>query len=227
MKRVSMTSSDSGFSIHNRVFSRHLMLEVLAALDGANLIRTRAGARHVLAVPAVRSLADHPALLEIARGYVGAQAFAFRATLFDKSAVSNWLVTWHQDTALPIKSRTDAPGWGPWSIKGGVLHAIAPAAALERMVALRVHLDDSGPDNGPLRVLPHTHTSGILAHKEIERLALTVAPVDCVIGTGGVVAMRPLAVHSSSKALVDRPRRVLHIEFAPAAALAGGELALG
>jgi ectoine hydroxylase-related dioxygenase (phytanoyl-CoA dioxygenase family) len=144
------------------------MLEVIAALDGANLIRTRAGARHVLAVPAVRSLADHPALLEIARGYVGSQALASRATLFDKSAVSNWLVTWHQDTALPVKNRTETPGWGPWSIKGGVLHAIAPAAALERLVALRVHLDDSGADNGPLRVLPHTHAGGILRHEEIE-----------------------------------------------------------
>jgi ectoine hydroxylase-related dioxygenase (phytanoyl-CoA dioxygenase family) len=203
------------------------MLDVLAALDGANLIRTRAGARHVLAVPAVRSLADHPVLLEIARGYVGSKALAFRATLFDKSPVSNWLVTWHQDTALPMKSRTEAPGWGPWSIKGGVLHAIAPAAALERLVALRVHLDDSGPDNGPLRVLPHSHTRGILRHEEIEKLALTVAPADCLTGAGGVVGMRPLTVHASSKALTDRPRRVLHIEFAPAAALHGGELALG
>ena len=203
------------------------MLEVLAALGGANLIRTRAGARHVLAVPAVRSLADHPALVEIARGYVGSQAFAFRATLFDKSAVSNWLVPWHQDTALPIKSRTDAPGWGPWSIKGGVLHAIAPAAALERVIALRVHLEDSDADNGPLRVLPRTHMNGILRHEEIEKLALTVAPVDCVTDAGGVVSMRPLAVHASSKALTDRPRRVLHIEFAAAASLAGGELAFG
>jgi hypothetical protein len=222
-----MTSSDSGFSIHDRVFSRHLMLELLAALGGANLVRTRAGARNVLAVPAVRSLAEHPALLDIARAYVGSPAFPFRATLFDKSAVSNWLVTWHQDTTLPMKSRTETPGWGPWSIKGGVLHAIAPAAALERLIALRVHLDDSGPDNGPLRVLPHTHTRGILGHEEIEKLALTVAPVDCVTGAGGVVGMRPLAVHASSKALTDRPRRVLHIEFAATAALAGGELALG
>jgi ectoine hydroxylase-related dioxygenase (phytanoyl-CoA dioxygenase family) len=222
-----MTSSDAGFSIHDRVFSRHLMFEVLAALDGASLIRTRAGARHVLAVPAVRSLAHHPALLEIARGYVGSQAVVFRATLFDKSGVSNWLVTWHQDTALPMKSRMETRGWGPWSIKGGVVHAIAPVAALERLVALRVHLDDSGVDNGPLRVLPHTHTSGVLAHEDIQKLALTVAPVECVTAGGGVVAMRPLAVHASSKALTDRLRRVLHIEYAPATSLAGGELALG
>jgi len=218
---------DSGFSIHDGVFSLNVMLEVLAALDAAHLIRTRAGARHVLAVPAVRSLADHSALVEIARGYVGSQALAFRATLFNKSAVSNWLVPWHQDTALPMKRRTDAPGWGPWSIKGGVLHAVAPAAALEQVVALRVHLDDSDPDNGPLRVLPRTHMNGILRHEEIEKLALTVAPVDCVTDAGGVVGMRPLAVHASSKALTDRPRRVLHIEFAPAASLVGGELAVG
>jgi hypothetical protein len=138
------------------------------------------------------------------------------------SRVSYVLDAW----APPMKSRTETRGWGPWSIKGGVLHAIAPAAALERLVALRVHLDDSGPDNGPLRVLPHTHIRGILPHEEIEKLALAVPPVDCLTGAGGVVGMRPLTVHASSKALTDRPRRVLHIEFAPTAAIAGGELAL-
>jgi hypothetical protein len=68
---------------------------------------------------------------------------------------------------------------------------------------------------------------GIFRHEEIEKLLLTVAPVDCVTGSGGVVGMGPLAVHASSKAESDRPRRVLHIEFAPAALLAGGELPLG
>ena len=67
----------------------------------------------------------------------------FRATLFDKSPKSNWLVVWHQDTALTICERIDAAGWGPWSTKAGVLYAHAPAAALERVVALRVCLDDS------------------------------------------------------------------------------------
>ncbi len=31
---------------------------------------------------------------------------------------------------------------------------------------------------------------------------------------GGIVAMRPLAIHASSKSLGGNPRRVLHIEFA-------------
>jgi len=86
----------------------------------------------------------------------GNTAHSFRATLFDKSAVSNWLVAWLQDTALPLDRRVDDSSWGPWSVKDGVLHAIAPASARATIVALRVHLDDSTLPNGPLRVLPGT-----------------------------------------------------------------------
>ena len=35
----------------------------------------------------------------------------FRATLFDKSPQANWLVVWHQDTALPLRRRLDISGW--------------------------------------------------------------------------------------------------------------------
>jgi ectoine hydroxylase-related dioxygenase (phytanoyl-CoA dioxygenase family) len=167
-------------------------------------------------------------MLAIARSYVGVSAFPFRATLFDKSAESNWFVTWHQDTALPIVRQVNLPDWGPWSQKGGVLHAIAPAAALGRVVALRVHLDDSTSDNGPLRILPGTHADGILTHARIDALAAAAAPVDCLANTGGVVAMRPLTIHASSKARGDQPRRVLHVEFAASIHLdTDVELAIG
>lgn len=38
--------------------------------------------------------------------------------------------------------------------------------------------------------------------------------MECEVGRGGVLAMRPLLIHSSSKARSDKPRRVLHIEYA-------------
>jgi hypothetical protein len=107
-----MNRPDLGFSIHERVFDGTTMREVLDALDRAELTRTRAGARHVLTVPVVRALASEQAMVQVAREYVGGAAFPFRATLFDKSAVSNWLVAWHQDTALPILREADVPGWG-------------------------------------------------------------------------------------------------------------------
>ena len=137
----------------------------------------------------------------------------FRATLFDKSSARNWLVPWHQDTALPLRERRDAPGWGPWSIKAGITYAHAPATTLSRVVALRLHFDDSREDNGPLRVLPGTHALGVLSEADTERLVREIPPVDCLVSSGGIVAMRPLIVHASSKAETDHPRRVLHIEY--------------
>jgi hypothetical protein len=54
----------------------------------------------------------------------------------------------------------------------------------------------------------------VLSHRQIETLAAMVPAVDCVVATGGVVAMRPLIVHASSKSRGNQPRRVLHVEFA-------------
>jgi ectoine hydroxylase-related dioxygenase (phytanoyl-CoA dioxygenase family) len=159
-------------------------------------------------------------LTEIARQVLGPEAHPFRATLFDKSPASNWLVVWHQDTALPLRERRELAGWGPWSVKDGVVYAHAPAVALEQVLALRVHLDDSSDNNGPLRVLPGTHTMGVLTDDSIERLATEINAVDCLATAGGVVAMRPLIVHASSKSLMEMPRRVLHIEYAARMAIA-------
>jgi ectoine hydroxylase-related dioxygenase (phytanoyl-CoA dioxygenase family) len=154
-------------------------------------------------------------------------AIRFRARLFDKSPHNNWLVVWHQDTALPLRKRCDVSGCGPWSVKAGVTYARAPAAALSRVIALRLQIDDSGPDNGPLRVLPGTHTRGVMSDAEIAQLASEVHPADCVCPAGGVVAMRPLLVHASSKVETDRRRRVLHFEYADSLQLEDGlELAI-
>ena len=223
-----MTDVDRGYSIRDQVFERSEMTRTLEALARARMDRTKAGARHVLAVPIVRDLAGDRRLLAVAAVFLGTTPIPFRATLFEKSWRSNWLVAWHQDTALPIRRRVDDAEWGPWSTKAGVLHAHAPAWALEQVVALRVSLDDSTLSNGPLRVLPDTHRQGVLTVEEIGQLGRETNPVDCVAASGGVVALRPLTVHASSKSTDDRPRRVLHIEYASATHLRSGvELAIG
>jgi len=173
--------------------------------------------RHALKVPAVRALAEDDCLIALAEDSLGQGAFPFRATLFDKSAQSNWLVAWHQDTALPLRERQNVAGWGPWSVKDGVVYAYAPKEALERVIALRLHLDDSDLDNGPLRVLPGTQKLGVLTDEETHRLSEEIVPVDCPVPAGGVVLMRPLIIHASSKATSENSRRVLHIEYAESA----------
>jgi ectoine hydroxylase-related dioxygenase (phytanoyl-CoA dioxygenase family) len=112
--------------------------------------------------------------------------------------------------------------------ESGVLYAHAPAWALERVVALRVSLDDSTGTNGPLRVLPNTHRGGVFTDEHIARLAKAATPVDCLVPSGGVAVMRPLTIHASSKSVDAQPRRVLHIEYAAAVSLGTGiELAIG
>ena len=149
-----------GFAIVHEVLGRNDIDTLIAELSSAELPRSRAGIRHAMKLPAVAAIARDPRLMGIARETLGRNAFPFRATLFDKSPTANWLVVWHQDTALPVRERREAPGWGPWSVKDGVIYAHAPESALSQMLALRVHLDDSTAENGPLRVLPGTHTLG-------------------------------------------------------------------
>ncbi len=71
-------------------------------------------------------------------------------------------------------------------------------------------------------MLPGTHAHGVLTESAIDRFVREVAPVDCVVPRGGIIAMRPLLLHASSKAITDRPRRVLHIEYADSLGMADG-----
>jgi ectoine hydroxylase-related dioxygenase (phytanoyl-CoA dioxygenase family) len=218
---------EQGFAILPEVLLPHEAQSLIDELDRSTLRRTKAGIRHALKYPAVAALASDPRLIHIAREILGEEALPFHATLFDKSPQSNWLVVWHQDTALPLHQRQDTPGWGPWSVKDGVTYAHAPASALCRVAALRIHLDDSTKHNGPLRVLPGTHTQGVLSDDAIQALAAKIEPVDCLAPRGGVLVMKPLLVHASSKSQMEMPRRVLHIEYCETAIVGTGlELAI-
>lgn len=208
--------AEAGYAIIPDVFSAAECQALLLALEGS--AAGRAGARHLMVNPAVRLVASDARLVEVARQALGSgAAVPFRATLFHKSSKANWLISWHQDTALPLARKFDGPEWGPWSRKAGVWYAHAPEWALKRVLALRVHLDASTHENGPLRVIPQTHHA-LLRDDEVEALVAERAEsaVECVVGEGGVIAMRPLVIHASSKIVNDRPRRVLHIEYAAA-----------
>jgi hypothetical protein len=63
---------------------------------------------------------------------------------------------------------------------------------------------------------------GVMSEEEVLAFATTRPHVECLVGRGGVLMMRPLLMHSSSKGLSDRPRRVLHVEYADSLQLAPG-----
>jgi len=213
---------DDGFWISPGVFAAEECATIANELATGNIGRSRAGARHLMRVPAVQRLASDSRLLELARAALGPETTPYRATLFEKSGMSNWLVVWHQDTALPLAERFADPGWGPWSTKAGIHYAHAPTWALEWILAIRVHLDDSTAENGPLLVIPDSHRLGVLPDEDVFRVAHVQSPVACIVPRGGVLAMRPLLIHSSQKAVSPAPRRVLHLEYAASLELAHG-----
>jgi ectoine hydroxylase-related dioxygenase (phytanoyl-CoA dioxygenase family) len=175
----------------------------------------RGGVRNLFdAAPAVRALACSPAVRSVADAVLGPHCFAVRALLFDKTPAANWKVVWHQDLTIAVRARAHAPGWGPWSEKGGVAHVQPPAELLERMLAVRIHLDDCGADNGPVRVLPGSHRFGRLSDEAIDGWRARATAVDCLADRGAILAFRPLILHASSAARSASHRRVVHLEFA-------------
>lgn len=173
------------------------------------------GARNILAVPEVTALALEPAIMAIVESCIGSNARAVRGIFFDKTPSANWPVAWHQDLTLAVAARHEVEGWTRWSVKAGVHHVQPPVEVLERMITLRVHLDDNDMDNGPLRVLPGTHRVGRIAADRVAGLRSEVSEHVCLAQAGSVLAMKPLILHASSAAKSPRHRRTIHIEYAP------------
>lgn len=164
----------------------------------------RGGARNLLNHAAIRALATSPALRSLIEPVLGPDCFCTHATYFDKHRMANWKVPWHQDLKIAVRERVDgAPGYSTWSVKAGVVHVQPPLAVLENILAARIHLDDCGPGNGPLRVRPGSH----LAPEREEEVV-------CTARRGDVLLMRPLLMHASSAAVSPSHRRVIHLEYA-------------
>lgn len=206
--------NDAGFAIFENAFHSAECDELLGVLKALPRPAGRAGMRHLMRVPEIAAAARDPRLLAIARETLGPTAIPYKATLFEKNPNANWSIVWHQDTALPFETPFEHPEWGPWSRKDGLAYAHAPAWALARVTALRLHLDAATDANGPLRVIAGSHRAGVLSDDAVFELARQLPATTCRVGRGGVLAMRPLVVHASAKVKTDAPREVLHFEYA-------------
>lgn len=121
----------------------------------------------------------------------------------------------HQDLSIPVRQRIESAHCAGWSKKEGQWFVQPPIEVLEQLVAIRIHLDASTPENGPLRIVPGSHRSGRL--KSIAEDSRRLAGEVPVLGArGAAIVMRPLLLHASSKAAAQAlPRRVLHFVFGP------------
>lgn len=205
--------AERGFAVIENVVSNDRVETLLAALAN-ELGSDRAGTRQLhQRVPAIGAFLRSSEMASLVQELIPS-GFPVRSILFDKKPEMNWRVAWHQDLSICVKERHDVPGFSAWSMKEGVHHVQPPIALLERMLTVRLHLDDSGDDNGPLKVIPGSHRHGRLSSNAINDWRNKGSIQTCVVPRGGAVIMKPLLLHSSSQATKPSHRRVLHIEFA-------------
>ncbi len=175
-----------------------------------------AGDRELLREPWCGELAAALRARLSAAGLLAADAVAVQCTLFRKSAGRNWKVTLHQDLSIPVAAQVDDARLSAWSRKQGGTFVQPPAELLQRLLAVRLHLDDCGAGDGPLRVVPGSHRHGRLDADAAAALRAAQGETACTARRGDLLIMRPLLLHASSKAT--RPegrRRVLHFLYGP------------
>lgn len=211
-----------GFSILREFSDSQTCDRITDSIDG---LPARKHQRHRSSGSVRLRLCDEPVLREFAwsspviavlEQFCGTRPFPVRALLFDKTPSRNWRVGWHQDTSIAVLRRKETAGFCGWSIKAGIVHAQAPAVVLESMMTLRLHLDDCGPNNGALQIIPGSHRRGVLGPGDVDGMAKAEPKICCEARRGDLLVMRPLLVHSSSP-VADSAcarRRVLHIEYA-------------
>ena len=182
----------------------------IAALDSVS-----AGTRCLLTQAWCRELAHRLQAHSLIAQAIPAQFMAVQCTYFEKSVERNWLVPIHQDLSIPVAARVEHDALRGWSEKEGNVFVQPPPELLERLVAVRVHLDPCNETDGPLQFMPGTHRQGRIGADEARQRRQAGTLVSCTMARGDALLMRPLVLHASSKADGGSRRRVLHFVFGP------------
>ena len=183
--------------------------------DLASVEISMAGSRALLEAQWCASLACSLKTHSSLAPFLPADAVAVQCTFFEKSVDRNWLVSLHQDLSIPVARKLDHPALSGWSEKEGAVFVQAPAEVLQNIVAVRLHVDECSADDGPLKVVPGSHVHGRTNQETALALRAAEGEIVCPVARGAAMLMRPLLLHSSSKACGRSRRRVLHFLFAP------------
>ena len=152
---------------------------------------------------------------------MGGECLPVRAILFDKNADQNWSLGWHQDRTIAVKRRVDASGYGPWSLKSGMVHVEPPFELLAGMLTVRVHLDRVPATNAPLLIAPGSHLRGRISRADIPEVVNECGVTQCLAEPGDIWLYATPILHASHAATEPLHRRVLQVDYSVA------ELAVG
>jgi hypothetical protein len=151
---------------------------------------------------------------KIAASVLGPACRPVRAILFDKTQATNWALGWHQDRTIVVTERVEVDGFGPWTVKNGLVHVEPPFQLLAGMVTLRVHLDPVPANNAPLLIAPGSHRLGRIPEKEVSHVMQRCGTVVCLADTRDTWLYSTPILHASEAATTPAHRRVLQVDYA-------------
>ncbi|TWI96725.1 phytanoyl-CoA dioxygenase PhyH [Mucilaginibacter frigoritolerans] len=210
---------NNGFTIVDEVFTCNevkVLIDIIDNTDQSGIVFRKtddlfAIRRFFIEVPGIYSLVFNDRLRSVIKSLFGNDYFVVKSIYFDKPGKSNWFVAWHQDLTISVDKKIDLPGYGPCTIKPNQYAVQPPITILEDNFTVRIHLDDTDEGNGALKVIPGSHLKGIYRTESIDWN--TEVENVCNVKAGGVMIMRPLLMHASSRTTTNKKRRVVHIEF--------------
>jgi ectoine hydroxylase-related dioxygenase (phytanoyl-CoA dioxygenase family) len=208
-----------GFSVVNDVFTDAEVEALVQLIENANdEHETFRKSKEVFAIRQFLKEIPHSArvifnnkLKHIITTIAGADFFVVKSIYFDKPATSNWFVSYHQDLTISVDHKLDIPGFGPWTVKQHQFAVQPPVEFLERIITLRIHLDDTTAENGAIRLVAGSHLKKICRPETIDWTQ--EKEVICSVPRGAVMLMKPLTLHSSGRTTNNQRRRVIHIEL--------------
>lgn len=222
----------NGFFLYPRLLDEHQLQRWLGLCkaafesDDIGTLRSRGslyGSRSLLRVmPEVVELAHGCSIRSLITEILGEGWGVVRGLFFDKPPDRSWTLPWHRDRTIAVASHEAQAGLEGFSnptVKAGIPHLVAPQWLLQRMLTLRVHLDEVTHENGPLVVLPGSQRCERADDELATHCDAEMIPIHC--GAGNVLVMRPLLAHTSQLSLhgTQRHRRIIHLELAPASIL--------
>lgn len=215
--RIELT--ENGFTTVGNIYSDQEIEQILMTIEQADTTKEtfRKSAdlfaiRQLLKeIPETTNLVFNENIKKIVRELFGKNYFIVKSIYFDKPETSNWYVSYHQDLTISVNKKVELENFGPWTTKQNQFAVQPPIDIMENIFTIRIHLDETDENNGALRVIPKSHLKKIYRPETIDWT--TETETTCNVSKGGIMIMKPLILHSSSKTTNNKKRRVIHIEF--------------
>ncbi|MBE7174206.1 MAG: phytanoyl-CoA dioxygenase family protein [Williamsia sp.] len=209
----------NGFAVIKGIYTEEQVESILRQINQANFDKDTfrksadlfAIRQFLKEVPGVISLVFTNKLQSILQQLFGGKYFVVKSIYFDKPPTSNWYVSYHQDLTISVDKKPELTGFEFWTTKQNQFAVQPPLDFLRNIVTIRIHLDDTDENNGALKVVPHSHLKGVYRPETVNWAV--EQEVSCHVPAGGIMLMKPLLLHSSSRTTNNRQRRVIHIEF--------------